>query len=131
MRLQIQLSNAKWDDLDDDKIVESILDRIIERESWFAEREKRAPMTTHEQVIQYLSQTDERGRQRELRFGDDWYNSVRDGDLHDQIVAAREAAREANRRMVKCSCGHTVEASLVMHASLGTSCPDCYDDMSD
>lgn len=36
-----------------------------------------------------------------------------------------------NQRMVKCSCGHTVPASQVMSASLGSSCPDCYDDMSD
>jgi hypothetical protein len=34
-------------------------------------------------------------------------------------------------RMVMCSCGHEVEAGQVMSASLGTSCPDCYDDMSD
>lgn len=34
-------------------------------------------------------------------------------------------------KMVKCSCGHTVPASLVMSANLGTSCQDCYDRMSD
>lgn len=34
-------------------------------------------------------------------------------------------------RLVKCDCGHTVPASWVMRANLGTSCPDCYDDMSD
>jgi len=32
--------------------------------------------------------------------------------------------------MVPCSCGHTVPRSDVMNASLGTSCPDCYDRMS-
>ena len=48
----------------------------------------------------------------------------------DEVEAARlqPIRRE---RMVKCSCGHTVPASWVMSASLGTSCPDCYDDMSD
>lgn len=30
-----------------------------------------------------------------------------------------------------CDCGHTVEKSLAMIASLGTSCPDCYDRMSE
>jgi hypothetical protein len=35
------------------------------------------------------------------------------------------------RRMVKCNCGHTVPQALVMSANLGTSCPDCYDRMSD
>lgn len=33
--------------------------------------------------------------------------------------------------MVLCDCGHEVRRGLVMSASLGTSCPDCYDDMSD
>lgn len=32
--------------------------------------------------------------------------------------------------LVRCSCGHSVPRSQVMSASLGTSCPDCYDDMS-
>ena len=32
--------------------------------------------------------------------------------------------------MRECDCGHTVEKSLAMMASNGTSCPDCYDRMS-
>lgn len=32
--------------------------------------------------------------------------------------------------MVECSCGCIVEKEFVMMASLGTSCPDCYDRMS-
>ena len=32
---------------------------------------------------------------------------------------------------IKCDCGHTVEKSLVMNANFGTSCPDCYDRMSE
>jgi hypothetical protein len=34
-------------------------------------------------------------------------------------------------QLVRCSCGHEVEPALVMNASLGTSCPDCYDRLSD
>jgi hypothetical protein len=33
--------------------------------------------------------------------------------------------------MVKCSCGHSVPRGSVMSASTGTSCPDCYDRMSE
>lgn len=33
--------------------------------------------------------------------------------------------------VVRCDCGHEIESRLVMNASLGTSCPDCYDRMSD
>ena len=32
--------------------------------------------------------------------------------------------------MVKCSCGHTVSSTMVMSASMGTACLDCYDRMS-
>jgi hypothetical protein len=34
-------------------------------------------------------------------------------------------------KMVMCDCGHEVPASQAMSASMGTSCPDCYDRMSD
>ena len=33
--------------------------------------------------------------------------------------------------LVKCTCGHSIRKSLIMNANLGTSCPDCYDRMSD
>lgn len=32
--------------------------------------------------------------------------------------------------LVKCSCGHSVPSGSVMNASVGTSCPDCYDKLS-
>jgi len=32
---------------------------------------------------------------------------------------------------VACDCGHSVPRSQVMTTSRGTSCPDCYDKMSD
>lgn len=34
-------------------------------------------------------------------------------------------------KFVRCSCGHTVHESQVMWANLGTSCPDCYDRLSE
>jgi len=33
--------------------------------------------------------------------------------------------------MVECDCGHECGAAMVMSASVGTSCPDCYDTLSD
>jgi hypothetical protein len=33
--------------------------------------------------------------------------------------------------LVHCDCGHDVPRSQRMNTSLGTSCPDCYDRMSD
>ena len=32
---------------------------------------------------------------------------------------------------IMCDCGHAVSAAVVMQASMGTTCPDCYDRMSD
>jgi hypothetical protein len=47
-----------------------------------------------------------------------------------------EMIRSTNRTapkidLVKCSCGHSVPRGSVMSASMGSSCPDCYDRMSD
>ena len=46
-----------------------------------------------------------------------------------QILNEREERRR--KGLVKCDCGHTVHRSQVMNASRGSSCPDCYDRMSD
>jgi len=46
-------------------------------------------------------------------------------------TAERRAAQRAQVEMVRCDCGHTVARNLVMSTSRGTSCPDCYDRMSD
>ena len=57
-------------------------------------------------------------------------------ELKARLSAIETARRAAQRRdaqpvrMVRCDCGHAAPANLVMNASLGTSCPDCYDKMS-
>ena len=43
----------------------------------------------------------------------------------------RRAKQQESDPMMRCDCGHTVRRSWVMNASLGTSCVDCYDRMSD
>ena len=50
-------------------------------------------------------------------------------DHSDGVMRMKPAPRSV--KMVVCDCGHSVSSSLVMSASLGTSCPDCYDRMSD
>ena len=60
---------------------------------------------------------------------EDWYSNCRSG----AVVERRLAEKRAQQRpieMVECDCGHTVARHVVMRASLGTACPDCYDDMS-
>jgi hypothetical protein len=64
-----------------------------------------------------------------LRTGSDWYENIRSlavieawAELHPKKTVETE--------LVKCACGHTVPRGQVMSASMGTSCPDCYDEMS-
>ena len=50
---------------------------------------------------------------------------------HKQIFAKKpQQVAQPEIKMVKCSCGHNVPQGLVMSASMGTSCPNCYDRMS-
>jgi hypothetical protein len=54
---------------------------------------------------------------------------IRDKEANEVMDARIEACR-ARIPMVKCSCGHTIPKDQVMSASMGSSCPDCYDRMS-
>lgn len=47
---------------------------------------------------------------------------------HRRLQAEREERRQAEK--VRCDCGHMVARNDVMSTSQGTSCPDCYDRMS-
>jgi len=49
----------------------------------------------------------------------------------DDAEAFRLQPMPTSSNMVKCSCGHIVPRSCVMSASMGTSCSECYDEMSD
>ena len=42
-----------------------------------------------------------------------------------------ERDRAARNALVKCACGHTVPGTRTMSTSRGTSCPACYDQMSE
>lgn len=66
---------------------------------------------------------------------DDWYSNCRDGEIYDRKMAERRAKAEAAKDWPdgrKLSCGHVIYyKSQVMSASLGSSCSECYDRMSD
>jgi hypothetical protein len=114
IQYQQQLSNGTWVDIDDAQF-ERLAAKVLEREVWFAPRQNRAPMTTIEEVKAAAAKTPQ-------RWDTDWYTQIR-------VKPAPPAPKAVE--MVKCRCGHTVEATLVMNTSRGTSCPDCYDRMSD
>jgi len=112
MTIQTQLYNGMWDEA---KNTEHLLDMVLARETWFAPRVNREPMTTHEQVINFL------GTGETISFSDYWYANIR--------MTPEPVVRPA-AEMVHCSCGHDCPRSQRMSTSRGTSCPYCYDRMS-
>ena len=51
--LQIQNSAGKWSDIDADKI-ESMMNSIMKREEWYAERVGRKPIKSKEEFLTFL-----------------------------------------------------------------------------
>ncbi len=115
MKIQYMLSNGAWVPASPLQL-DTMFARILERETWFAPRQHREPMTTWQQVLQYLATG------KELHHDDDWYAVLR---LEPAPLP------EIQKRLVRCDCGHTCASTLVMSASLGSACPECYDRMSD
>ena len=102
--LQYQLSNGNWINCDD-------------RTDEFYEYCENATGKTRPEIVSAL----EAGKT--VRNDTcDWYSNCRDKPAPRPV---------AQVEMVKCSCGHSVPREAVMSASMGTSCPDCYDRMSD
>lgn len=66
-------------------------------------------------------------------FGIGEIGSIPESSPDSMIDTAKilDAQPKIKVKFFKCSCGHTIPDILVMNASLGTSCPDCYDRMSD
>jgi hypothetical protein len=114
MQIQTQLGNGNW--VDKGELSDAVVAKIIAKDGWFARRDKREPMTTREQVEAMLATG------KELRYADDWYANVR---------AVPAPIPATAHKMTHCDCGHECESYLVMSASTGSSCPDCYDRMSD
>lgn len=64
-----------------------------------------------------------------VRHGTDWDDKIR-----SRSAALRRQAQPSPlppALLVQCDCGHWLKRESVMHASLGTACPDCYDRLSD
>jgi len=126
MTLQQQLLTGRWADIPAEEEGE-YLDAILARESWYAERVGRQPATSHEEIRALLASP--KHAVYGMQWGDDWYACVRDREAYERVLAER-ASRRQPTRMVTCDCGHTVPAIQAMWANMGSSCPDCYDRMS-
>ena len=110
--LQYQLSNGNW--MDCRERTEEFLNLCVKNETringaW--------TKFTRETAIEALESGLELRNDRE-----DWYSNCR---------IKPESKPDPVVELVKCSCGHSVSRISVMSASLGTSCPDCYDRMSE
>jgi len=115
--LQYQLGNGSWTDAGAD-FLDRILPRLLARENPYWPK-KGPPLTNRDEVESALAAG------HELKFG----------DAHDDVVRLKPQApgvftRVSQVDMVRCDCGHYCERTLVMSASLGTACPECYDRMS-
>jgi hypothetical protein len=110
------LENNAWVD---DSRIDYFVNQAVERDVWLAPREGRAPRTA-EQILADLAA----GAVIQYANGY-WYGKMRDAD------AIKPRKPSPAPEMVECDCGHTVPVAQRMNASMGTSCPDCYDRMSD
>ena len=87
----------------------------------------------------YLAQTAADEYTNGVFYGGSALLNSKSGTITPEISSAIDAALnpivapvvERVVAMKKCSCGHTVPVALVMSASMGSSCPDCYDRMSE
>lgn len=134
MRLQRQLSNGAWIDCKDrtEEFLQFCMasnrisadGKINNRETYATDR-----TLTRDEAIAALEAG--RGLRNDR---DDWYSNCRDGEAHDRKMAGHRARAEAGKDYPagrRLDCGHTVYYSAhVMSASLGSSCPECYDRMS-
>lgn len=116
MRLQRQLANGMWTDVEADR-VDYFVDRVVER-GIFNFKERRLEAINRDEVVRRL----ESGVR--VQYDSDWYANLRDAD-------AVKPRKRTEQPQVRCQCGHTVAENLVMSTSRGTSCPDCYDRMSE
>jgi len=128
MRLQYQLSNGNWVDCRDR--TEEFLTLCIQNngpdgDGKIVPRYCAIRDLTRDEAIANLIAG------HELRNDpNNWYSECRDGEFIDRAIAERRA-KQKPVEMVECACGHTIPRMSVMSASMGTSCPDCYDRMSD
>jgi len=114
MKFQRMLSNGKW--TDEDRI-DMFIERVLAIEPRMAAFEKREVLTTKQAVLAAMATG------KVFTHDTDWYSKVRD---LDGFVASKPAPVE----MVRCDCGHSIPRNQRMSSSSGTSCPNCYDRMS-
>jgi hypothetical protein len=126
MNLQYQLSSGAWRDCGDR--TEAFLARCekfngIGTDGKMCAAFRAVRLLTRDEVLVALA--DGQSLRNDIA---DWYSNCRDCS---GVEAAALRAAQPTAEMRRCSCGHTVPDNSVMSASRGSSCPRCYDRMSD
>ena len=133
IKLQYQLSNGTWmpadarpqySDRTDEFLARCERNNGVNDAGEIIPRHHAARDLTRDEVIAALQ-----AGQTLRNAPDDWYSNCRSGAFVEQAMAARRAQQKPVE-MVRCDCGHSVPRHLVMSASLGTACAECYDRMS-
>ena len=114
-----QYSNGAWVEVEPER-VDEFLDKVLQYEKHLStfiniDALGRELCITADAIVAYL----ETGKK--LSWADEWYAQIRKSPTQSPEIEVE---------LVKCSCGHTIPKSQAMNASMGTSCPDCYDRMS-
>lgn len=129
MKMQKKLSNGSYVDVSPEYQI-NLLNAAIAFDQKYPDTYRgKLGLASVEDAIKYLEQG------RELRFGSDWYNQIRDNEAHERQLAAARTKRDNDPNYSdtgwKLDCGCVVHwRSHIMNASMGTSCTDCYDRMS-
>jgi len=119
MKLQRRLDNASW--IDEDRKSEFIA-RAVARDAEIAQYTKQVPKT--EQEIRDILTTG-----ATIPYGQDWYAELRDANAQPCPRPERRQWDYPNGRLLDCSCTVYYQGQ-VMSASLGSTCQECYDRMS-
>ena len=114
-QIQIMRSNGTWRDASEEQAT-TLIDQVIERENWYAERVGRSPLTSPEDVVAYLGAS----ANRSLKYDDDWDSQLR---VKPEAVPASTPAAPT-RRCKRCGRPAT------MNASMGPACTRHYDALS-
>lgn len=109
--LQYQLANGSWIDCGDRT------NEFLEKaEKFIGNHPSKTAL-----LDGYDSVSDRLNAGRRVDCGTGWYSEIRYKPAPRPVIQVE---------MKKCDCGCTIPKSSVMSASLGSSCPDCYDRMS-
>ena len=74
MKIQRMLGDGvTWADVTN---VAPLLDKVLEREPWYAPRRGRTPMTTHAEVLAWLGES----ARNTINYGIEYYEMLRDAD---------------------------------------------------